>query len=53
MTGDGTWERVMAMLISNADTAGLVDWSISVDSAITRAYQHATKVTRHTSSFIE
>lgn len=33
----GTWDQVLAKLTAAADEAGLVDWSLSVDSAITRA----------------
>ncbi|CAN5374309.1 hypothetical protein BH09ACT4_BH09ACT4_17660 [soil metagenome] len=50
---DGTWDRVLAQLTAAADAAGLVDWSLSVDSTIARAHQHATNITRHTGGFIE
>ena len=36
-----------------ADAAGLVDWSLSVDSTIARAHQHATNTTRLTGGWIE
>ena len=53
LAGDGTWDRVLAALTAAADAAGLVDWSLSVDSTIARAHQHATNVTRHTGGWIE
>jgi putative transposase len=36
-----------------ADAAGLVDWSLSVDSTLARAHQHATNTTRLTGGWIE
>ena len=39
--GDGTWDQVLTALLAQADAAGLVDWSVSVDSTINRAHQHA------------
>jgi len=44
--GDGTWDRVLGMLLSQADAAGDLDWTVSVDSTINRAHQHATNTTR-------
>ena len=44
--GDGTWDRVLQALLSQADAAGLIDWDVSVDATIARAYQHATNTTR-------
>lgn len=46
MATDGTWDKVLAKLTARADAAGLVDWSLSVDSTIARAHQHATNTTR-------
>jgi len=53
MATDGTWDRVHDRLLAQAHARGLVDWSVSVDSTIARAHQHATNVTRHTGGFIE
>lgn len=53
MAADGTWDRVLSAVIAQADAEGLVDWSLSVDSTIARAHQHATNLTRHTGGFIE
>jgi transposase len=46
---DGTWDRVHAALVADADAAGLIDWDVSVDSTINRAHQHATNITRDAS----
>lgn len=43
---DGTWDRVLARLLAEADAAGQVDWTVSVDATITRAHQHATNTAR-------
>ena len=48
MAVGGTWDKVLAMLTAAADASGLVDWSLSVDSTIARAHQHATNTTRLT-----
>jgi putative transposase len=53
MATDGTWDQVLSAVIAQADAEGLVDWSLSVDSTIARAHQHATNLTRHTGGFIE
>ena len=53
MAVDGTWDRVLAKLTAAADAAGLVDWSLSVDSTVARAHQHATNTTRSTGGWIE
>ncbi|MEV4603425.1 transposase [Amycolatopsis sp. NPDC049253] len=46
MAGDGTWDIVLQRLRTAADSAGLVEWSVSVDYTIARAHQHATNITR-------
>ena len=43
---DGTWQRVLAVLLEQAAAAGLICWEVSVDSTITRAHQHATTLPR-------
>jgi transposase len=53
MAADGRWDKVLARLTKRADAAGEVDWSLSVDSSIARAHQHATNVTRLTGGWIE
>ena len=44
---------MLATLTAAADAEGLIDWSVSVDSTIARAHQHATNITRHTGGWIE
>lgn len=44
--GDGTWDRVFAQILAEADAAGKIDWAVSMDAAIARAHQHATNTTR-------
>ncbi|MGO1791656.1 MAG: IS5 family transposase [Micrococcaceae bacterium] len=43
---DGTWDRVLAQILADADAAGDIDWNISVDGTINRAHQHATNTRR-------
>lgn len=43
---DGTWDRIHARLVAEADAKGEVDWTVSVDATINRAHQHATNHTR-------
>lgn len=37
---DGTWEMILAAVLA-ADAADDVDWTVSVDSTVVRAHQHA------------
>ncbi|MFJ1610138.1 hypothetical protein ACIOHS_43490 [Streptomyces sp. NPDC088253] len=39
---DGTWERVFTALMTQADADEDLTWSVSADSTIVRAHQHAT-----------
>jgi transposase len=43
---DGTYDKIHARLLAQADAAGDVDWMVSVDSSINRAHQHATNLGR-------
>jgi transposase len=45
---DGTWDRIHAKLLAEADAAGQIDWTVSVDSTINRAHQHGTNLPRAT-----
>ena len=45
-SGDGTWDKVLAALLAQADAVKEVDWTVSVDSTINRAHQHATNLPR-------
>lgn len=53
LAGDSTWDVVLDRLLTAADAAGQVDWSVSVDSTIARAHQHATNITRTTGGIVE
>lgn len=48
MSAHGTWDVVLARLLATAESAGVIDWAVSVDSTIARAHRHATNVARHT-----
>jgi putative transposase len=56
---NGIWDTVLARLLAAADAAdvadavGLVGWSVSVDSAIVRAHQHATNIIRSAGGWVE
>ena len=43
---DGTWAAILAALQADADAAGRVDWTVSVDSTLSRAHQHAAGARR-------
>ena len=45
-SGDGTWDTILATLLAQADSAQEIDWTVSVDSTINRAHQHATNLPR-------
>ncbi len=38
---DGTWERILAAVLAAADADDNLDWTVSVDSTVVRAHQHA------------
>jgi transposase len=42
----GIWARILASLQAVADAAGQIDWSVSVDSTVSRAHQHAAGARR-------
>lgn len=43
---DGTWDRVLARILADADAAGEIDWQLSMDSTISRVHQHAATLPR-------
>ena len=43
---DGTWDKLLRVIQAEADAAGRVDWSVSVDSSIVRAHQHSATAKR-------
>jgi hypothetical protein len=53
MSAEGTWDVVLARLLSAAEEVGIIDWAVAVDSTIAGAHQHATNVTRHTGGWVE
>nr|WP_256975343.1 IS5 family transposase [Streptomyces sp. CS159] len=38
---DGTWARILAAVLATADADDDVEWTVSLDSTICRAHQHA------------
>ena len=40
-SGDGTWERILAELMTGADAEQGREWTVAVDSTVVRAHQHA------------
>lgn len=52
-SGDGTWDRILAELLAEADAADRIDWALSVDSTVNRAHQHATNLARDTGGPVE
>ncbi|MFJ4467488.1 IS5 family transposase [Streptomyces sp. NPDC089424] len=38
---DGTWERILSVILAGTDAGDDVGWTVSVDSTICRALQHA------------
>ncbi len=45
-SGGGTWDKVLVALLAHADAAEEIDSTVSVDSTINRAHQHATNLPR-------
>lgn len=43
---DGTWARILASLQATADAVGRIDWTVSVDSTISRAHHHSAGARR-------
>jgi transposase len=52
-SSDGTWDRIHAALLAEADVVGDIDWAVAADSTINRAHQHATTLPRDTGGRIE
>ncbi len=38
---DGTWEKILAAVLAAADAVDDIGWTLSVDSTVVRAHQHA------------
>ena len=43
---DGTWERILNCLRAGCDEAEGADWTVSADSTVVRAHQHAASARR-------
>ena len=43
---DGTWDKVLLALQTEADAKGEIDWRVSVDSTIARVHQHGATAAR-------
>jgi transposase len=52
-SGDGTYDTILAALTTEADARELLEWTVSVDSTVNRAHQHATNLTRDTGGSVE
>jgi transposase len=52
-SSDGTWDRIHAALLAEAEVVGDIDWAVAADSTINRAHQHATTLPRDTGGRIE
>ena len=50
---DGTWQRVLAAVQGGAQATGELDWTVSVDSSITRVHQHGATLPRDTGGLVE
>ena len=49
-SADGTWDRVLAEVLADADAEERIDWRVSADSTIVRAHQHGTNIRRDDTS---
>ena len=38
---DGTWERLLGDVQTKSDAVGEIEWTVSIDSTMARAHQHA------------
>jgi len=47
---DGTWDRILEQLLSQADAAELIDWQLSIDSTVSRVHQHGSNLSREVAS---
>jgi transposase len=43
---DGTWDRLLSAIQADADSAGQLNWDVSVDSSVIRAHQHSATAKR-------
>ncbi|MFF0938778.1 transposase [Kocuria sp. CPCC 205316] len=52
-SADGTWDRILAALLTDADKVGLIDWAVSVNPTINQAHQHAANFARDAGAGID
>ena len=52
-SADGTWARLLATVQTRAAARDEVEWTVSVDSTITRVHQHGATLPRHTGGWVE
>jgi transposase len=50
---DGTWAKLLATVQGAASAQSQVEWTVSVDSTITRVHQHGATLRRDTGGWIE
>ncbi len=43
---DGTWDRILTVVLTEADAAGEIDWQLSIDSTASRVHQHGASLSR-------
>jgi transposase len=43
---DGIWDRLLAHAQTESDAVGEIEWEVSVDDTVVRAYQHAAGARR-------
>lgn len=48
-----TYDKILAALAADADAREVLEWTVSVDSTVARAHQHATTLPRHTGGSVE
>lgn len=53
LASDGTWDAIHQALTAHADKNDKVDFTVSVDSTIARAHQHATNIKRVKKGLVE
>ena len=47
---DGTWDRMLTVLQTQADAEGKIDWRLSADSTSARVHQHGATAARSSAS---
>jgi transposase len=50
---NGTWEKLLAEVQTQADAAGKSDWVVSIDCTIARVHQHGATLSRDTGGSAE